>query len=241
MGMRSWQRITVADFLKLFDRVFFQLHRAVTGSDIVARLGPLLIGRVEVSERKSCNFWYVSAERETHQYLFSDYVPADHYAQFVYTGDSDDPLTTIHVSTAKGASLVFVCRFGYHVRQDNLVEMIGALPMPLKRSALAVAIQLAGHEIRHEIQQFHGLERSSYRNEFPPSGEYVRTRGMDWGILREFHEGLIEGYAESETCGDFERERDAVITSHLAMIAWHGALSRQYQKRMAAVADVIRG
>lgn len=212
-----------------FRIVFEKLHQSVTGSRKIVELGNLSIYEEDLPDRGRVNFYFFHGTTEDQEKYFPE--QNESYCTFY---DSSVTISAL----VKGVQEEFPCAFGYILHRKELEEEF-RLSDGRKKAILWMAIQIWSHEIRHEIQLFHGLTFSQLRAAFPQTGASSKISSEHWNEFKKRLETLYQGYVRKRReSGYLCRERDAIITSYLSLVEWHRA-DLDDEARMRRVVEVI--
>jgi hypothetical protein len=240
---------TLEDLLRIVHKVLLDLHQLTFASVHVGFFNPFHVLATRLADNSQQYISIAMLESDEIRGFFGNGMErkgafgALHHHRNVR---SRRPWMTIATEDDSARRQRFDILFMYAIQSDDIKnafrEYHDAPGQGLSLfDAALFAINLAVHEIRHELQIYHGLPRDGYLTEFPDQSVYARRKDQSWvQSMRTFHSELIASYRGNVSRRRLEEERDAVILSHYAAMAWvrHARLS--YGRRLCKVAQILR-
>lgn len=136
--------------------------------------------------------------------------------------------TTVDIA-ANGETLSIPCEFGYFF--DSGLGRRWPDYCRRKEIAEVLAVRLCAHELRHEMQLYHGLKRTRFRSSIPDMNSFHFARMAN---LYENHLDILLKLSY------VEEEIDAIATSHLAAMQWVEIANRDRREAFCEIARLIK-
>ncbi|QQS61475.1 MAG: hypothetical protein IPN70_00875 [Candidatus Moraniibacteriota bacterium] len=208
---------------------FSILHSVVTGSQKIIQLSNVSIHEENIPEKGKVNFYFFHGAIQERKKFFPHEDSA--YCSF-------HPNSLVTSAFVNGRQKDFPCEFGYILHPKEIVEEFRFTDGSLE-ALESMAIQIASHEIRHEIQLHHSLDPLWFRRTFPPikiSSEIL----FDWRETKKNMKFFYDiGYVQRGLPSPYlEYELDAIITSYLSLAQWYRD-DRSEREKFEEIAQII--
>lgn len=235
----NWQEV----FVRQMKDVFLNMHREVFNSVCVARLDNLLILEQPDGRGGVISFFFLLA-RKTDASMFSKLVEDDFLMILLHPEQDCTKLQPIELSIWNSERVETVSfLFGYVVHLECVFDFIqseiGSKPFTRSMGNL-LAVNLCAHEIRHQLQQVHGLfDQGRPRRQFGDMRVSSRQLARIIQAHRDYVGNLVNSYRRSGDRSLFRDERDAYITANRALEVWLDSRDYPQRERFALVADTV--